>query len=67
MPKLKVGDIVVVSSLSGEKEFKVIQVKGDIAITKYRDFDVEIVNGWLVFEHGQHNSDSQNTYFVKEH
>ena len=64
MQRLKVGDIIVGSD---EKEFKVIQIKGDIAITKYRDFDVEIVNGWLVFEHGQRNSDSQNTYFVKEH
>jgi len=63
MRKLKVGDIVVGCD---EKEFKIIQVKGDVAITKYRDFDVNIVNGWLVFEHGQRNSNSQNTYFVKD-
>ena len=67
MDRLRVGDVIVVSDTSGhQKEYPVLQIRGDVAVTRYRDFGPKIVNGWLVFEAGQRNSETTNSYFVKE-
>ena len=64
--KLEVGDIVVVSTvLSGEKEYPVIRVDGNKAITKFREFNSKIWPGGNIYEFGKRSDQTTNSYWLK--
>jgi hypothetical protein len=52
--KLKQGDIVVVSNaLTGLSEYPVLRIEGKKAITKFRDFHINIYPNGYIYEYGR--------------
>ncbi|MFW9872335.1 MAG: hypothetical protein ACFFG0_04470 [Candidatus Thorarchaeota archaeon] len=65
--KLKVGDIVVVSTiLGGEKEYLVKKIEGNKAFTDFRIFNTKIYYGNQIYEYGKNCYNTTNGYWLKE-
>lgn len=65
--KLKIGDIVVVSTaLGGLREYPVLDIQGNKAITKFRIFNISIYPGGCIYEYGKRITPYDNGYWVKE-
>jgi hypothetical protein len=65
--KLKVGDIIVVSNpLFGLREYEVLSIEGNKAITKFRTFNTKIYPGGNVYEYGKKYTPSGNGYWIKK-
>lgn len=63
---LSVGDIVIVSTvLGGEKEYPVIEIEGNKAITKFRVFNKRIYSGGNIYEYGKSPHSTTNGYWAK--
>jgi hypothetical protein len=64
--KLKVGDIVIVSTvLGGESEYPVLSVNKNNAHTQFRDFSTTIYPGGYVYEFGKRAYSTTNSYWIK--
>ena len=62
--KLQTGDVIIVAKPDGtEEEWPVLKVKDNVAVTRYRDFDVRVINHLLIFEYG--NKNAVNQYWLK--
>ncbi len=65
--RLEEGDIIIVSTvLSGEKEYPVISIEGNKAITKFRKFNTKIYPGGHIYEFGKQAHQTTNGYWLKQ-
>ena len=63
---LKVGDIVAVSNaIMGLKEYPVMSIIGNKAITAFRIFNKRIYPGGNIYEYGKSVHDWSNGYWLK--
>ena len=63
--KLKVGDIIVVSNPLGTREYSVLKIEGNRAITKFRTFNTRIYPPNMIYEFGKRDTPWGNGYWVK--
>jgi hypothetical protein len=63
---LNVGDTVIVYTiLGGEREYPVLEIWGNKAITKFRTFNRIIYLGKYVYEYGKNKYSTTNSYWIK--
>jgi len=66
---LKVGDVVVVSTLfGGQRDYPVIRVEGNQAITGFRTFNTAVYHGGMIYEFGKRYDGrwTANGYWLKD-
>ena len=64
--KLEVGDIIVVSTaLTGIREYSVLRITGNKAITDFRVFNRRIWDGGAIYEYGKRYGSTTNYYWIK--
>ena len=64
---LKVGDIIHIGNPLLKEEFSnypVLEIKGNIAITKFRKFNTAIYNNKFVYEYGKRLSGIYNNIYT---
>ena len=66
MEKLQEGDIIIVSTaLGGEREYPVLSIEGEKAVTRFRIFNRRVYPGGNVYEFGERVGETSNGYWRK--
>lgn len=64
--RLETGDIVIISTvLTGLKEYPVIRVEDNKAVTKFRIFNTKVYPCGYVYEYGKPAYGTTNLYWVR--
>lgn len=68
MNKLNVGDIIIVSTniFSKLREYPVLKIEGNKAITKFRTFNTKIYPDGSIYEYRKHSALIKNGYWIKK-